>query len=163
MFDTPIVKIDTEDLLRMSVSDWLLDQRDRNPSNMRAIKRNETNGLAVGGNDLSALAGLSSEELKSRRAMVLDDYLKENRISQVAKKFNELSVAQRKVMVRVYEDLVKRASEFNWNDYSARLGIDGNLSAGEKAHLDLIRAIYTKRLESLRSGKQRYLQSVGVQ
>jgi hypothetical protein len=66
-------------------------------------------------------------------------------------------------MMRVYEDLVKRASEFNWNDYSARLGIDGNLSAGEKAHLDLIRVIYTKRLESLRSGKERYLQSVGVQ
>lgn len=163
VFDAPIAKIDTEDLLRMSVSDWLLDQRDRNPSNMRAIKRNENNRLAIGGNNLSALAGLSPEELKSRRAMVLDDYLKENRISQVAKEFNQLSIAQRKVMMRVYEDLVKRASEFNWNDYSARLGIDGNLSAGEKAHLDLIRVIYTKRLESLRSGKERYLQSVGVQ
>jgi hypothetical protein len=163
VFNVPISKIDSDDLLRMSVSDYLLDQRDRNPSNMRATKRNENNRLALGGNDMSALAGLSPEELKSRRAMVLEDYLKENRIGQVAEKFNALSTAQRKAMLDVYEDLVKRATEFNWTDYSTRLGIDGNLSAAEKAHLDLIKVIYTQRVETLRSAKKRYLQAIGVQ
>jgi hypothetical protein len=95
--------------------------------------------------------------------MVLEDYLKENRIGQVAEKFNALSAAQRKAMLDIYEDLVKRATEFNWTDYSTRLGIDGNLSAAEKAHLDLIKVIYTQRLETLRSAKKRYLQAIGVQ
>jgi hypothetical protein len=159
----PISKIDNEDLLRMSVSDWLLDQRDRNPSNMRSIGRGENTRLVLGGGNTSALAGLSSEELKSRRAMVFEDYLKENRIGQVAKKFNELSLSQRKAMLGLYEDLVKRAAEFDWNDYSARLGIDGKLSAAEKAHLDLVKTIFNQRLNNLRSAKKRYLQSLGVQ
>jgi hypothetical protein len=159
----PISKIDNEDLLRMSVSDYLLDQRDRNPSNMRSIGRGERTRLVLGGGNMSALAGLSPEELKSRRAMVFEDYLKENRLGQVAKKFNALSLSQRKAMVALYEDLVKRASEFDWNDYSARLGIDGKLSAAEKAHLDLIKAIFNQRLNNLRSAKKRYLQSLGVQ
>jgi hypothetical protein len=159
----PINKIGEEDLLRMSVSDWLLDQRDRNPSNMRSIGRGEQTNLVLGGGATSALAGLSPEELKSRRSMVLEDYLKENRINQVAKNFNELSVNQRKAMLTVYDDLVKRASEFDWSDYSARLGIDGKLSSAEKAHLDLVRAIFEQRLNNLRSAKKRYLQTLGVQ
>lgn len=159
----PIAKIGEDDLLRMSVADWLLDQRDRNPSNMRSVGRGEKRQLILGNNDLSALAGLSPDELKRRRAMVLEDYLKENRIDQVAKKFNELSVQQRRQMLIVYADLVKKASDFNWNDYSARLGIDGQLSAAEKAHLELVKAVFEKRLETLRSARERYLQTLGVQ
>lgn len=159
----PIAKINEEDLLRMSVADFLLDQRDRNPSNMRSIGRGAGQRLILGNNDLSGMAGLSPDELKRRRSMVFEDYLKDNRIDQVAKTFNELSVQQRKTMLTVYEDLVKRASEFNWNDYSARLNLDGKLSQGEKTHLELIKTIYAQRLENLKSARQRYLQSLGVQ
>lgn len=155
--------INSEDLLRMSVSDWLLDQRDRNPSNMRVVGRDDNPRLVLGNNNLSGMAGLSPDELKARRAMVFEDYLKDNGLGQVAKKFNALSLVQRKAMLAVYDDLVKRAAEFNWDDYSTRLGIDGKLSPGEKNHLNLIKTIFEQRLKTLRSSKQRYLQTVGVQ
>lgn len=159
----PVSDLPAEDLLRMSVSDWLLDQRDRNPSSMRMIKKGDQEKLLLGRGDLSVLAGLSPEELNRRRNMVLEDYLKENRISGSSKKFSTLSRQQRAAILAVYEDLLKKATEFNWNDYSTRLSLDGQFSPAEKAHLELIKTIFTQRLQTLRSAKKRYLQIIGVE
>lgn len=158
----PISEISSEDLLRLSASDWLLDQRDRNPSNFRSIAKNDENRLIVGGNDLSALSGLSAEELKSRRNMILEDYLKENRNEQISGKFKELSDSQRKQMLRVYNDIVARATKFNWDDYLSKLNIDGQLSEAEKNHLELVKAVFEKRLETLRKSRAVYLQTIGL-
>jgi hypothetical protein len=59
--------------------------------------------------------------------------------------------------------LLKQADEFNWDDYYTRLGLDGRLSPGEKAHMELVKLLYARRLKQLTEQKKRYLSLVGVE
>jgi hypothetical protein len=57
---------------------------------------------------------------------------------------------------------LKRAEKFNWDDYVSRLGLDGGLSAGEKAHIRLVRSLFENRLEQLRKSRQKFFVGVGI-
>lgn len=158
-----ISEMDNADLLRISVSDWLLDHENRDPSSLVSIGRGDKKRVIATSNGLSALAGLSPDELNARRRMVLDEYFKNSRNAKVAEKFANLSIAQRKVLLGIFDGMLKQASDFNWDDYFTRLGLDGRLSPGEKAHLDLIKVLYARRLSQLQEQKKRYLSLVGVE
>jgi hypothetical protein len=158
-----IGEMDNADLLRISISDWLLDHENRDPSSLVAVGRGDKQRVISTSNGLAALAGLSSDELNARRRQVLDEYFKSSRNSQIAAKYADISASQRKILLGLFDDMLKRANEFNWDDYTTRLGLDGRLTPGEKAHLELIKALYSRRLGQLRSQKKRYLSLVGVE
>lgn len=163
MSRSTIADMNNADLLRITVSDFLLDHENRDPSSLVSIGRGDKSRVIATSNGLSALAGLSSDELNVRRRMVLDDYFKNSRNAKVAEKFADLSVTQRKVLLGIFDDMLKQASEFNWDDYYARLGLDGRLSPGEKAHMELVKVLYARRLKQLTDQKKRYLSLVGVE
>jgi hypothetical protein len=157
-----IADSDAEDLLRIAVSDYLLDNQKRSPASLLAIRKGDAKGVIADDNGKAALAGLSTEELKSRRALVLGDYFKVSRNEQMSKKFNELRETQRRQLLRVYDGLLDRASKFNFSEYAERLGVDGGLSSAEKQHLELIQKLYSQRLENLRRSRKQFLQIIGV-
>ena len=163
MSRSTISGMNNADLLRISVSDFLLDHENRDPSSLVSIGRDDKKRVIATSNGLSALAGLSSDELDARRRMVLDDYFKNSRNTKIAEKFADLSIAQRKVLLGIFDDMLKQASEFNWDDYYTRLGLDGRLSPGEKAHMELVKVLYARRLKQLTEQKKRYLSLVGVE
>ena len=163
MSRSTIADMNNADLLRISVSDFLLDHENRDPSSLVSIGRGDKSRVMATSNGLSALAGLSPEELDARRRLVLDDYFKNSRNAAIAEKFATLSVAQRKLLLGIFDDLLKKANEFNWDDYYARLGLDGRLSPGEKAHMELVKVLYAQRLKQLTEQKKRYLSLVGVE
>jgi hypothetical protein len=163
MSRSTISDMNNADLLRISISDFLLDHENRDPSSLVSIGRGDKRRVIATSNSLSALAGLSSDELDARRRMVLDDYFKNSRNTKIAEKFADLSVAQRKVLLGLFEDMLKQANQFNWDDYYTRLGLDGRLSPGEKAHMELVKVLYARRLKQLTEQKKRYLSLVGVE
>lgn len=159
---TTIVDMPERDLLGVTVADWLLDNPNRDPASLMMIGRGDKTRLFATSNGNAALAGLSADELNSRRRMVLGDYLDESRNTQIAQRFSNLAAAQRRMLLDFYSDLLKRAKEFNWDDYTSRLGLDGELSPGEKAHIELVKTLFTRRLEQLQSQRKRFLSTVGV-
>lgn len=157
-----IKDVNNEDLLRTIVADWLVDHRDRNTNTLLTTGSGEKARLVPSGNSTAALAGLSAEALKARRALVLDDFLQETRNEQAREKYAQVAAQQRKLLIDLYDDLLKRAQKFNWDDYVSRLGLDGGLSEGEKAHIKLVRSLFENRLETLRNSKKRFLSGVGI-
>lgn len=157
-----IADSDPEDLLRIAVSDYLLDKQQRSPASLIGIRKGDTRGVMTSDNGDAVLAGLSSEELKRRRAMILGDYFKQSRNEQLAKRFNELRETQRRQLLKIYDGLLDRAAKFNFSEYVQRLSVDGGLSAGEKQHLDLVKALFEGRLETLRKSRKQFLQILGV-
>jgi hypothetical protein len=163
MTRSTIANMNNADLLRISVSDWLLDHENRDPSSLVSIGRGDKSRVIATSNGTSALAGLSPDELNARRRMVLDKYFENSRNTKVAEKFADLSVAQRKILLGIFDDMLKQANEFNWDDYYTRLGLDGRLSPGEKAHMELVKVLYARRLQQLTEQKKRYLSLVGAE
>ena len=153
---------DPEDLLRIAVSDYLLDKQQRSPASLVAIRKGDARGVMASDNGDAALAGLSAEELKKRRAMVLGDYFEQSRNEQLSKRFNELRETQRRQLLRIYDSILEKAVKFNFSEYAERLGVDGGLSSGEKQHLELIKTLFEQRLDNLRKSRKRFLQILGV-
>jgi hypothetical protein len=73
-----------------------------------------------------------------------------------------LAEQQKKLLLELYSDLIERARQFSWDDYMSRLGLDGELSDGERAHIEVVKTLFEKRLEQLDSGRQRFLSTMGI-
>jgi hypothetical protein len=155
-------EMNSQDLLRTVVSDWLVDRRDRNPASLVSVGRDDNGRLASTTNVDAALVGLSTEELKRRRQLVLGDFAGQSFNALAADRFRSGSVSQKKALLELYDDLLKRAANFNWDDYISRLGLDGGLSPGERAHVELVKALYERRLKNLRSSRKQFLSIFGL-
>jgi len=157
-----IEKMNPSDLLRTVVGDWLADTRDRSPSslvNAGVGSRGRTVAVPTGN---AALSGLTPEELKRRRSLVLGDFLTQSTNAAAADRFRLLAEQQKKLLLELYSDLIERARQFSWDDYMSRLGLDGELSDGERAHIEVVKTLFEKRLEQLDSGRQRFLSTMGI-
>jgi hypothetical protein len=75
-----------------------------------------------------------------------------------AERFAAASSSQRKILAELYDDLLAQASNFSWDDYISRLGLDGGMSPGERAHVELVKKIFENRLERLKSSRQKFAQ-----
>ena len=158
-----VASLDYRDLFRMVVADWLTDNRDRSPGSLLSIGTGDRSRVIPTSNGRSALAGLSTDELERRRALTLGDFAGQSLNARAAERFRNLASAQRKILLELYTEMLERASNFNWDDYTSRLGLDGELSPGEKAHLELVKRLFERRLKQLQSGRKRFLSTMGIE
>ena len=157
-----VERMDPKDLMRVVVADWLVDNRDRSPGSLISGGKGAKSRLIPSSNPGSALSGLSGDELRKRRNLVLGEFLAQSLNATAAERYRSLVERQRKILADLYGDLLKRATDFNWDDYTSRLGLDGELSAGEEAHLELVKKLFENRLKQLRSSRKRFLVGVGI-
>jgi hypothetical protein len=161
-FNEPYSKVAADDMLRAFIADYLTDARDRSPATLRPVRTQQKLTVVPSGNELSALAGLSSEEIKKRFNIDLPTYI-ENRSSKIYKdRFGSLSAKERNELLGVYDTLIDRAKKFKWDEYASRLSADGNLSPAEQAHLDILKKLFTARLDRLVRGKQQTIKLLGI-
>ena len=151
-----------DDMLRVFMADFLTDARDRSPATLRPVRTQQKLTIVPSGNELSGLSGLSAEDIKKRFNIDLPTYI-ENRNSKIYKdRFSALSAKQRNELLDVYDTLIDRAKKFKWDEYASRLSADGNLSPAEQAHLDILKKLFTSRLDRLMSGKQQTIKLLGI-
>lgn len=161
-FDQPFSKVAADDMLRVFMSDFLTDARDRSPATLRPVRTQQKLTVVPSGNELSALAGLSKEDIAKRFKLDLPEYL-DGRNSRIYRdRFGSLSVRDRNELLGIYDTLIERAKKFNWDEYASRLSADGNLSAAEQSHLDILKKLFTSRLSRLVSGKQQTVKLLGI-
>lgn len=161
-FDQPFSKVSAEDMLRVFMADYLTDARDRSPATLRPVRTQQKLVVVPSGNELSALSGLSAEDIAERFKIDLPTYI-ENRSSKIYKdRFGSLSPKERNELVGIYDTLIDRARKFKWDEYASRLSADGNLSRSEQAHLDILKKLFTLRLDRLVRGKQQTIKLLGI-
>jgi hypothetical protein len=78
------------------------------------------------------------------------------------KAYDGISEEARKVLSRLYDNILNRAEKFKWDEYISRLTADGELSTAEKAHILIVRKIYDNRLKALKSNKSQFLSLLGI-
>ena len=151
-----------EDMLRLAVSDWLVDERERTPGNVASFKLDAGDGAMATSNRASGLSGLTKPDMSARQKMKLDEVFNNARRGIYGNAFEKLNTNQRKLIVKQLEEIIKRADTFNWDEYVSRLMIDGELSNSEKSHLNLVQSLYQNRLEMLRGSKEQFLKVIGA-
>jgi hypothetical protein len=165
--DTPRVLIEVptdipsgdpvRDAVGIQVADWLLDQRTRTPEMIVDGDR-----LIPTDHDSGSLAGLSGAEMADRRRLSIEAFFDADRQRLFADRFANMTERQRQILLGIYDDMLKRAASFDWAGYIKRLGLNGELSSGEQAHIGVVRSMYESRLESLRKARDRFVDLIGA-
>lgn len=155
-------KVNAADMLRAFMSDFLTDARDRSPATLRPVRTQDKLTVVPSSNELSALSGLSSEEIQQRFNLDLPSYLNNRQAGVFKDRFSKITPSERNQLVSIYDTLIDRAKKFKWDEYASRLSADGNLSQAEQTHLEILQKLYSKRLEMLVSKKKETIQLLGI-
>lgn len=150
------------DLLMLAMSDYLLDNRGRTADSIVTAGQGRAKRTFSAGDPLAFGAGLSAEELRERRVEVLGAwYDREGSVYSGA--MANVSQRQRQVLLEMYNDTIKRAEEFRWEEYMKRLLVDGKLTKPEQVRMEVMKDVFQRRLRTLRASKTRLFEFVGLQ
>jgi len=153
---------DPKELMKVFMSDFLTDARDRSPATLRPTRKQSGTTVIPSSNELSALAGLDAQEIKERFNIDLPDYLDGRNSLIYRTSFGKMSAKDRTEVIAIYDTLIERAKKFKWDEYISRISSDGELSGAEKTHLDILRKLFENRLTKLVSKKKETIRLLGI-
>jgi hypothetical protein len=157
----PLDQISAEQLLRLSVADWLTDHVDRSPGTITPLDSGSKTLAYVTPDVHRAVLTLAEKRrLADRRQLKLGNFYQPDNIYE--RSLSKVSPRQQQGLPAILDDIIKQAAEFDWAEYRTRLELDGALSSQEKSHVTMMQAIYEDRLTMLRAAKQAYLRTVGI-
>jgi len=148
------------DYLGVLFADVLLDKRNRSDKELFQSRDGKWISFPTG-NELSAGAGLSKEDIERRFNIDLPEEMLSS-YRDYGKAFANLSDRERQLLTVSWDDLLRKARSFDWAKYIARLNSDGILSSAERAHVDVVRRLYDRRLANLSKLKERFLELVKI-
>jgi len=151
-----------QDVAKMLVSDWLTDQRVRDPGSILAVSNGSETKPIVTNNFTSGLADLSNIEIVERQKMSISDLLKGPEGEKYAEYFQKLKQEQRFAFRREIDALLLRARQFNFTQFKNKLYSDGKLTNAEKAHLNIIGRILELRIQKYADSRQTLMEILGA-
>lgn len=143
------------DLLRIALTDYLFGREGRNPGSISVV---------ADGNKVTPVAmpfGTAGENLtaaivrKPQEILTTDGSWTRQFTASPGK------LAQQSIE-KMYSDLLKTATEFDWEAYLARLGLSGDLSDADKTHLEIVKRLYNARLVQLRASQKSIMRIIGA-
>lgn len=143
------------DVATLAIADYLTDVRNRNPSSVIGAQSQNRMRASSSTYAPSSLVGLSADEIKRRYALSLPEYLRSDN-SSLLRDIRRRNEAVRRQILAIYESLLQRARQFDWDNYLARIKADGNLSKTEMRHLEIVRGLFEQRLSSLSKAKTEF-------
>lgn len=150
-----------ESILGIQVADWLSDTRDRSAASVLGVRVGDDVEAVATIGPLSALVGLTAEELEERRNIGPEDFFQATTDSY-GRTYDDLADEQRRLILQVVDSLLARAREFSFADYREKLSLDGNISTGEQRHLSIVERIFRERLDQLTSSRDAILRVLGL-
>ena len=157
-----ISKVNKGDLMRAAITDFITDRRDRSPATLLPARDGARITVVPSSNELSNAAGLSAADIAKRFKIDLPEYMDERGSRLYVDTFGSASESERKMLASLVDDLFKKIEAFNWDEYVSRLSLDGNLSDGEKRHLEIVKKIFGSRKDALQKQKTQFNKLVGI-
>lgn len=151
-----------EDVAKMLVSDWITDQRVRDPGSIVPVSSGDTTKPVVTNNYTSALTDLDKIQIRERTRMTINNFLKSPGNDKYLLYFQQLKKQQQLAFRREIDALLLRARKFNFTQLKTRMYSDGKLSGAEKAHLDIVEQIIETRINVYENSKNTLLEIFGA-
>lgn len=151
-----------EDVARMLVSDWLTDQRTRDPGSIVPVSNGTDTRPIVTNNFTSGLTDLDEVSIVERQRMTLSEFMRAPQNDKYVAYFQKLQQQQRFAFRREIDALLLRARQFNFTQFKNRLYSDGRLSDAEKAHLNIIGRILDLRIQRYADSRETLMDILGA-
>ena len=151
-----------EDVAKLMVSDWLTDQRQRDPGSIIPMSNGEKLKPVVTNNTTSGLTALDSVKIVERQEMSIAKFFDSPEGQRYASYFMDLQQQQRFAFRREIDALLLRARKFNFTQFKTRLYNDGKLSDAEKAHLNIIGKILESRIDRYANSRETLMEILGA-
>lgn len=151
-----------EDVARMLVSDWLTDQRSRDPGSIVPVSNGSETRPVVTNNFTSGLTDLDKVSIVERQKMTLQQFMQSPDNERYATYFQKLQQQQRFAFRREIDALLLRARQFNFTQFKNRLYSDGRLTDAEKAHLNIIGRILDLRIQRYADSRDTLMEILGA-
>lgn len=137
------------DMAGLFVSDMLTDVRERDSQTIVAVELGDrTFGMSIA-NIGSGLTNLSDIEITKRTKMTIDELLGGGSGARYSEYYRQLKLEQQAQLRRFIANLLQRARKFNFNQYRDRLSTTGELTEGEKIHMEVLGKIIKQRIRVL--------------
>lgn len=141
--------IPMKDIAGLFVADMLTDVRERKPESIVAVELGDrTFGMSVV-NAGAGLTDLSDIEITKRMKMSIGDLLGGGSGATYSEYYRQLRAEQQAQLRKLIASLLQRARKFNFNQYRDRLSITGELTEGEKIHMEVLGKIINQRIRVL--------------
>ena len=142
------------DVARLMISDWVTDQRLRDPGSIVGVSKDEATKLAVLSNSTSGLTALSDIEIAKRSKISADEFWDKKRAAQISAYAQALQELKRQQFIGIYQQLLQKARSFSVSGFKSKLYRDGALSEGEKIHLNIVLKIFNQRISTLKGSEE---------
>ena len=159
---TDIATLPPEDVLGITISDFLTDTIGRNPSTITPVRIGGRMRAVSSLNLNSGLAGMSASEIKNRRNLRLNDFFNKTQLLTYQQYFKKLREQQRRKTIILFEQLLEQASDFDFRKFRRNLINDGILSEAEKLHLNIMEQIFEQRINVIKSSSGSFKKLIGL-
>lgn len=137
------------DIAGLFVSDMITDVRDRKPESVVAVDLGDRTFAMSMANIGAGLTDLSEIEITKRTKMSIEEMLSGGTGSRYSEYYQKLKQEQQAAMRRLIASLLQKARKFNFNQYRDRLSTTGELTEGEKIHMEVLGKIIKQRIRVL--------------
>ena len=76
--------------------------------------------------------------------------------------FEKLKETQRRKALVLFEQLMDRASDFDFRRFRQQLNTDGMLSEAEKVHLNILEKLFERRVDTLKASSSSMKMIIGL-
>jgi hypothetical protein len=137
------------DMTRLFISDLITDSKMRNPSSIYTISTGNKKRTFASPSIYSGLSGLGKKNQSNRINMSITEILQESDKLTYQDYFEKLKKNQKAKVVSMLSELLERARSFNFDDFSNRVAIDGQITESEKKHIDIMKSLFENRIRRL--------------
>lgn len=151
-----------QDMLRIAVSDFVTDTRDRDISTIAALNVNGESRVIASINRNSSLSGLGATSIKQREQLELINFYSAEYRQMMKSNFIKRSEAQKRIALKLFDAMLVRLRQYDLNEMASRLALDGEYSEAEKSHINLVKNILNTRIERLAKSKSMFAEILGL-
>lgn len=150
--DSDVTAADMRDIPALMIADLLSDKKNRDIGSLSLLVGADGKKRLVATNNLnSGLTDLSKIKIRERTQASLDDLKSEILSDFYLNYYKQLKQAQQRQTKLFIDKLIQRARLFNFSTFKSKLYADGQLSSGEKTHLNILELLFKQRLQILQS------------
>jgi hypothetical protein len=137
------------DVATLMAADFLTGVDNRKASSIAILKDGDRSVMVAVDNPF-AITELSKISVSKRTKMNVEELRSALADGVYGRYFQQLRQEQQVLFRQQLTKLITRAAKFNTSEFKQRLLADGEMSSGEKAHLEILALLYEARLSVLR-------------
>jgi hypothetical protein len=153
----------SEDMLRIAVSDFVSDTRDRDISTIVAIQTGGSGRAVSSINRNSSLSGLGRTAAELRKQLQANTFYSAEYLNMMKSNFAKRSEAQKRVAIKLFDAMIVRLREYDISEMSSRLSLDGEFTQAEKSHIKLVESLIKSRIDMLTKTRKTFLEIIGLE